>query len=117
MPITKNPQKTSFWDFRNKKVYINKKEKISDFLVGLLGTPILLLFFFFIFGQINLNFTFLGWDSSIFLTALIYLLILVYTLIERRYAFFGMLTGLIIIIVVYLIIILFAFIKKGGVYF
>lgn len=37
------PQKTSFWDFKNKKVYFNKKEKIMDFLSGLIGASVIFL--------------------------------------------------------------------------
>ena len=30
------PQKTSFWDFRHKKAYLNRKEKTADLLLGII---------------------------------------------------------------------------------
>ncbi|MCX6763273.1 MAG: hypothetical protein NTZ97_00855 [Candidatus Moranbacteria bacterium] len=46
----------SFWDFKNKKVYTNKGEKIKDFIVGVcIGIILHLLFYVTYFLVINLS--------------------------------------------------------------
>lgn len=43
-PITPLRTSTSFWDFKSKKIYKNRKEKLYDFLFGSLGFVIIWIF-------------------------------------------------------------------------
>ena len=45
---TQTVQPTSFWDFRHKKMYADRKEIIIDFLVGFMGLQFLPAFFIFL---------------------------------------------------------------------
>lgn len=104
------PQKeqTGFWDFKTRKYYAEKKEKVLDFIVGVV------LFFaltYIIFGIVtNLLLSFLSLSSGfsdfavlvliqmgIFL--LVVILALIFLFIKRRFMFYGLLTGFLCFIV------------------
>jgi len=85
IPQSTTPRKTSFWDFKNKKVYQTFSERIIDFLCGLLGS--VLLYIICHFGDAALAYS----SNLLFLTIPIYFIILFYMLYIRKYIFFGML--------------------------
>ncbi|MBU3965620.1 hypothetical protein KKG29_02805 [Patescibacteria group bacterium] len=94
--ITEKPvMPTSFWDFRNKKVYSNKKDKIIDFVLGSMGIPLFYIILFslfekalyFIFGQWVPNlFGYIELYGTIFLWAVL----LIYIRRNREYVFWGL---------------------------
>jgi len=79
---------TSFWDFKNKKLYINKVEKIVNFIVGML-LPWLTLC---IIAAIE--------DDLAWLTLFIYIALLIYFKSRRYYIYRGLLINLIILAVI-----------------
>lgn len=82
---------TSFWDFRNKKVYSNKKDKIIDFVLGSIGIPILFSLSektsYFIFGQFLPN---LFGYIRLYGTFFLWVVLLIYIRRKREYVYWGL---------------------------
>ena len=91
-----SPQKTSFWDFWHKRLYLKKSEKIIDFSVGLiLGIMILPLFTFIYLLPI-----FKG-TSELLGLIIIYLpgiLLIIHFAFKRKYLSLGILLGYVIML-------------------
>lgn len=96
----------NFWDFKTKKIYLNKKEKQKDFFFGL-ALPWVFAVLQFIFYNLSdfYIFSIVGQILGIF-----NLFLLIYFLIKRRYIFYGMISNLLIIIVFAVIIFLLFFV-------
>jgi len=95
-------QSTKFWDFKTKRVYVNKKEKLLDFFFGLISPWILgIILSLVLFGFGNLMMIVIYIGSSI------------YFFNRRRHIFYGLVAN-IIIVAVLIVICLFFFLKFSG---
>jgi len=78
------PQKTSFWDFTHKKIYLNRGEKFLDFFFGLIIASILGYSIIYLYSQTR--------DLYFFIFAiLIVCFLLVYAILKRKFIFYSML--------------------------
>ena len=96
-----NQQKTTFWDFKHKKAYINEKEKIIDFLFGLIGIPIFVAIIFLLIEYIINIFYPIIWPKLLgyayfYLIIAFCLFLLVYAAMKRKCMFYGLLTAAIL---------------------
>lgn len=82
-PQPTTPQKTSFWDFWHKKVYINQKEKINDSIFGFIFFSIL----FWTFYSINEQ------SPTIQIIFIFSIFFLILTFFKRRNIFYGLLVS------------------------
>lgn len=73
----------NFWDFKSKKVYTQKSEKIADFLFGFLGIIAINIFFRFLPAV----FAVVGF--------VLYVYFLFYFFNRRRYIFYGLISTII----------------------
>ena len=95
-PIKKVPKpekvSTNFWDFKHKKNYTSKKEKLLDFIAGFLFVIILIILkylFRMIFSLGELHFY--GFRSFV---NLLYLIALIYFFVKKRgYISWGIILG------------------------
>ncbi len=98
-----NSQKTSFWDFRNKKIYISAWQRILDFFIGVCASFIIYMVAFFLVQPIFRSF--LPYLGNVFLAfgikIIILLMAFVYFLKRRRYIFWGLLLGYLIWIFIF----------------
>ena len=109
-PQITTPQKTSFWDFKHKRVYVNRKEKFYDFLDGLLFGimyfVLMIVFYYLAPFVLSVSFYLAYIDLIIDLISVLfllpYLILLIYLIFKRKYFFFGALLILLIFTFFYL---------------
>lgn len=77
-----------FWDFKSRKIYIKKFEKIKDFLFGFLGIIVINYFLY-------LSILIIGFIGDIG-SLIFYILILGYFFNRRRYIFYGLISVVIV---------------------
>ena len=89
-----SPQKTSFLDFRHKKIYFFGSEKVFDFFFGMIGLPVIFLITnFFIHCLLYL----MGagerfWTNYSFIIGFaLWVILLIYLAFKRTYICSGML--------------------------
>jgi hypothetical protein len=102
------PANTSFWNFKDKKVYTSAGQKWADFLFGVFAPSV-----FWFTSLLIFSFISYGISYIYFVPFLIDIAIAVYLFNRRRFIFYGLLASLVFVPIIFTIFIFLAF-SSGG---